>query len=490
MVEDFIHCKHRRQEIHYLDPRLEDILKETYGVILYQEQVMRIASELANFSMGEADVLRRAMGKKKPEELKAQRDKFVNGAGQNGIEPEVAQHLFDLMESFAGYGFNKSHSAAYALISYQTAYLKAHYPVEYMCAFLTSIIDSQDKVVFYLRECQRMGIKVLPPDINQSFENFTVTAGGIRFGLGAIKNVGINAVKNVVKVRKQQPFTSLFDFCQRVDLSQFNKRMLENLIVAGCFDSIGITRKEALSIMDECIEIAAQLKLDHASQQMSLFAPCDTVVDEPRPVVKGEMPLKERLAREKEVLGFYVSANPLDEYSELIPLLISHQVADLAVLKDDSYVRLAGMVVNLTRRTSRKGELYAQFYLEDLSDRIEVLVFPSALRQNMDIIQADARLVIEGYYDHREENPKIVLRKAFRLESGINEMHIGLNGDQAIAAKKQLLARLKQHPGRVPVFLDMPGKKVVLNDEFRVEANLALKQSLLEIAGVKYSWYA
>ncbi len=490
MVEDFINCKHRRQEIHYLDPRLEDILKETYGVILYQEQVMRIASELANFSMGEADVLRRAMGKKKPEELKAQRDKFVNGAGQTGIEPEVAQHLFDLMESFAGYGFNKSHSAAYALISYQTAYLKAHYPVEYMCAFLTSIIDSQDKVVFYLRECQRMGIKVLPPDINQSFENFTVTAGGIRFGLGAIKNVGINAVKNVVKVRKQQPFTSLFDFCQRVDLSQFNKRMLENLIVAGCFDSIGITRKEALSIMDECIEIAAQLKLDHASQQMSLFAPCDTVVDEPRPVVKGEMPLKERLAREKEVLGFYVSANPLDEYSELIPLLISHQVADLAVLKDDSYVRLAGMVVNLTRRTSRKGELYAQFYLEDLSDRIEVLVFPSALRQNMDIIQADARLVIEGYYDHREENPKIVLRKAFRLESGINEMHIGLNGDQAIAAKKQLLARLKQHPGRVPVFLDMPGKKVVLNDEFRVEANLALKQSLLEIAGVKYSWYA
>ena len=310
MVEDFINCKHRRQEIHYLDPRLEDILKETYGVILYQEQVMRIASELANFSMGEADVLRRAMGKKKPEELKAQRDKFVNGAGQNGIEPEVAQHLFDLMESFAGYGFNKSHSAAYALISYQTAYLKAHYPVEYMCAFLTSIIDSQDKVVFYLRECQRMGIKVLPPDINQSVENFTVTAGGIRFGLGAIKNVGINAVKNVVKVRKQQPFTSLFDFCQRVDLSQFNKRMLENLIVAGCFDSIGITRKEALSIMDECIEIAAQLKLDHASQQMSLFAPCDTVVDEPRPVVKGEMPLKERLAREKEVLGLCFSQSP------------------------------------------------------------------------------------------------------------------------------------------------------------------------------------
>lgn len=489
MVEDFINCKHRRQEIQYLDPRLEDILKETYGVILYQEQVMQIASVLANFSMGEADVLRRAMGKKKPEELKAQRDKFVCGARINEIEPQVAQHLFDLMESFAGYGFNKSHSAAYAMISYQTAYLKTHFPIEYMCAFLTSIIDSQDKVVYYLRECQRMGIKILPPDINQSFENFTVTAGGIRFGLGAIKNVGINAVKNVVRVRKQQPFSSLFDFCKRIDLTQINKRMLENLIVAGCFDSVGISRKEALSIMDECIEIAAQLKLDHASRQMSLFAPSETMVDEPSPVVKGEMSVKERLTREKEVLGFYVSANPLDEYSELLPLLISHQVADLPGLKDDSYVRLAGMALHLARRTSRKGDLYAQFFLEDLSGRIEVLAFPSALRQNMDVLQADAGLVIEGYYDHREETPKIVMRKAFKLESGISEMHIGLNGDQIAASKKQLLARLKQHPGGIPVVLDMPGKRVVLNDEFRVEANLGFKQSLLEIAGVRHSWY-
>lgn len=490
MVEDFINCKHLRQEIQYLDPRLEDILKETYGVILYQEQVMRIASDLANFTMGEADVLRRAMGKKKANEIKAQREKFVSGAASNRIDPDVAQHLFDLMESFAGYGFNKSHSAAYALISFQTAYLKAHYPMEFMCAFLTSIIDSQDKVAFYLRECQRMGIKILPPDINQSYENFTVTSGGIRFGLGAIKNVGLSAVRNVVRVRKEQPFASLLDFCKRVDLTQINKRMVENLIAAGCFDSVGISRKGALSIMDECIDIAAQLKLQDASQQLSLFAPSEILAEEPIPVAQGELLPQERLNREKEVLGFYVSANPLDEYKSLLPLLISHQIADLPGLDDDSYIRLAGMALNMTRRTSRKGELYAQFYLEDLSGRVEVLVFPSALKQHLEILQSDAHLVIEGFYDNRDDIPKLVLRKAFKLAAEINEMRIGIKGEQDNGTKKQLLARLKKNPGIIPVVLEMPGKRIALNDEFRVEANLRFKQSLLEISGIRYSWYA
>ena len=272
MVEDFIKCKNGYQEIEYIHPLLENILKETYGVMLYQEQVMRVAGDLAGFSMGEADMLRRAMGKKKPEELAAQRDKFIEGAARcNNIDRKTATRLFDIMESFAGYGFNKSHSAAYALISYETAYLKTHYPVEYMCAFLSSVIDNQDRVVFYLKECQKLQIPVLPPDINESYENFTVTGGKIRFGLGAIKNVGINAVTNIVENRKQGPFTSLFEFCQRVDLTHINKRMIENLILAGCFDSLGITRKQALSIMDECIELAVQVKQSQSSQQMSFL---------------------------------------------------------------------------------------------------------------------------------------------------------------------------------------------------------------------------
>lgn len=489
MVDDYIKCKHGRQEISYADARLEAILKETYGVILYQEQVMRIASDLADFSMGEADVLRRAMGKKMPEELKAQRDKFVSGAAQKRIKAGVAHHLFDLMESFAGYGFNKSHSAAYALISYQTAYLKVHYPLEYICAFLTSVIDSQDKVVFYLHECRQMGIQVLPPDINESGENFTVVEGKIRFGLGAIKNVGINAVKSIVKALKAGPFSSLFNFCQRVDLTHINKRTLENLIVAGCFDSVGLSRKEALSIIDECVETAAQIKAIAASRQLSLFGGSESIVDGPAPQVRGEMPARERLNRERDVLGFYISAHPLDEFGELLPLLVSHQVADLPGLKDDSYVRLAGVVLRFNRRTSRKGDPYAQFLLGDLSGSIEVLAFPAALRQNVDTLAADRALVIEGYYDHREDAPKIILRKAYELKPTVNEMHIGLNKDQDPATKRQLLAKLKQHSGSYPVILEIPGKRIALNDEFRVGASLSLKQSLSGIAGVNYSWY-
>ncbi len=212
MVEDFINCKHGRQEIEYIHPILKDILQETYGVVLYQEQVMQVAGVCANFTMGEADVLRRAMGKKKAEELMAQRDKFIKGAAGNNIDQATATRLFDIMESFAGYGFNKSHSAAYAMISYQTAYLKAYYPVEYMCAFLSSVIDNQDKVVFYLKECQQMGIRVLPPDINESYENFTVSGDSIRFGLGAIKNVGLGAVSSILNIIKNRDFKSLFDF--------------------------------------------------------------------------------------------------------------------------------------------------------------------------------------------------------------------------------------------------------------------------------------
>jgi len=385
MVEDFLNCKHGRQEIEYIHPQLANILQETYGVVLYQEQVMQIAAEIADFTMAEADGLRRAMGKKKVSELMAQRNKFVQGAASNGVERTAAEKLFDIMESFAGYGFNKSHAAAYALITYQTVYLKVHYPVEYMCAFLSSVIDNQDKVVFYLKECRRMGIHVLPPDINESYENFTVTRTSIRFGLGAIKNVGLNAVSNIASIRKKGPFTSLFDFCRRVDLGQINKRMMENLIAAGCFDSLGITRKQALSIMEECMDIANRIKASEASHQMSLFGGVDEIVEEPRPSVRGEFSAREKLNREKDVLGFYVSANPLDEFQHVLPYLTGIQIADLSAGDEETYVRLTGMVVNLTKKISRRGEPYARFYLEDGSGRIEVLAFPSALKKNADL---------------------------------------------------------------------------------------------------------
>jgi DNA polymerase-3 subunit alpha len=490
MVEDFINCKHGRQEIEYIHPMLQDILQETYGVVLYQEQVMQIASICANFTMGEADILRRAMGKKKPEEIMALRQKFVLGAAQNNIDEATATRLFDIMESFAGYGFNKSHSAAYALITYQTAWLKTHYPVEYMCAFLSSVIDNQEKVVFYLRECQGMGIKVLPPDINESFENFTVSGNSIRFGLGAIKNVGLGAVKSIVSTRKEGNFTSLFNFCQRVDMGQVNKRMLENLILAGCFDSIGISRKEALSIMEECVELSAQIKQCQSSSQLSLFGEVMDMVEEPRLSFKGEFPLSEKLKREKEVLGFFVSANPMEEYQEILPLLSGQRISDLDRADDETYVRLSGMVVDYQRRVSRRGDAYARFYLDDGSGRIEVIVFPRAFKRNLQYLQDNEAVLIEGFYDMRDEQPKISLQQARPIPEVIKELHIRIPEQVQNEFRPQLLQLLQQYPGSVEVFLHLPDRRMVLlQEKYYVKAHLQLKSRITELCGAKNVWF-
>lgn len=493
MVEDFINRKHGRQKIEYLDPRLEDILQETYGVVLYQEQVMRIASDLAGFTMGEADVLRRAMGKKKVQEIMDQRDKFVAGAAQHSISAEKAARLFDIMESFAGYGFNKSHSAAYALITYQTAYLKAYFPEEYMCAFLSSVIDNQERVVFYIKECKKMGIDILPPDINESFENFTVSGGRIRFGLGAIKNVGINAVKSIVQTRKQNPFISLFDFCRRADLSQINKRVMENLIVAGCFDSLQITRKQALSIMDECMELAGQIKQDENSQQISLFGDSqELMIEEPRSKIEGEMDSRELLIREKEVLGFYVSENPLDQYKEMISLITSAELGDLEKDTHEGYIRVAGLASELSKRVSRKGEPYARFVLEDLSGRMEMMIFPSAYQKTINKIETDLLLIIEGFIDRRDETPKISVRNVGVPGKTLKDLHIRLPYEKDDEeGRRELVSKLTRYPGDVEVVLHLPNKKImVLTDKYRVAPSLQLKQELSDLYGRGSIWYS
>jgi DNA polymerase-3 subunit alpha len=490
MIDDFINCKHGKQPIEYLHPMLKDILEETYGVMLYQEQVMRVASKLADFTMGEADELRRAMGKKKPEVLKAQRQKFINGASRHDIDESVAGRIFDLMESFAGYGFNKSHAAAYAMISFQTAYLKAHFPVEYMCAFLTSVIDHQDRVVFYLKECQRMGISILPPDINESFENFTVTGGNIRFGLGAIKNVGLNAVKCIVEARKNGNFKSILDFCQRVDGSVINRRALENLIMAGCFDTLGITRKEALSIAGECAELAAQMKQSD-SQQLSLFSEEEIIVEQPIPPLKGEFTAREKVSREKEVLGFYVSQNPLNEFKALLPLFTTAEIADLQSSQDEAYVRVAGMVENLTRRTSRKGDSYAQFVLEDLSGRMEMILFSSAFKSNIQILDSDSAVIVEGFVDRRDEQPKISVRKVIPLGAKASELHIRMDQVTMDNGRQSLIKLLQDYPGEIGVYVHLPDRRVMaLNRNFFAAPNLELKAKLASIYGRYNVWYS
>lgn len=491
MVEDFINCKHGRQKIEYIDPRLEDILQETYGVVLYQEQVMRVASDLANFTMGEADELRRAMGKKKAKELMAQRDKFIAGAAQNQISEDVATRLFDIMESFAGYGFNKSHSAAYAMITYQTAYLKAYYPQEYMCAFLSSVIDHQDRVVFYIKECKNMGIAILPPDINESYENFTVGSGGIRFGLGAIKNIGVNAVKSIVQARKQGDYKSLFDFCQRVDLSQINKRVMENLIVAGCFDSLAITRKQALSIMDECMDLAVQIKQSENSNQLSLFGDSEALIEEPRIRVQGEMDSRERVNREKEVLGFYVSQNPLDQYRDIIPLVTTGEIAELEKDDREDYVRVAGLPSNLSRKISKKGDPYARFQLEDLSGQMDMMLFSSAYQANINKIESDQAILVEGFLDRRDEQPKISVRRVAALSPLLKELNVRLPSEKTDDdGKRELIKILQAYPGDIEVILHLPARKViVLAEKYNVAASLDLKKELGVLYGKTNVWF-
>lgn len=412
MVDDLIERKHGRKEIEYLHPSLEPILQPTYGVILYQEQVMLIARDLAGFSLGQADMLRRAMGKKKPEIIAAMKQDFMDGAERNQVDRTVAAKVFELIEYFAGYGFNKSHSAAYAIVAYQTAYLKAHYPVEFMAALLTSIMDSADRVSFYIAECKRMNIAVLTPDVNESQENFTVSNGRIRFGLAAMKNVGKGAMQSIIQVRNEDgPFTSLQDFCARVDLSQVNKRMLENLIKGGAFDSLEGNKRQLLDILDLCLEQGNEIRRNKASQQLSLF----DFTGQSEQSGYGVIPLpdmpefstRELLDMEKQILGLYVSGHPLDDYRKVLQEKTSTTLAELTEEQDQQRIIVGGMINSFKINTTKKGDTMATCRFEDLTGSMDLLVFPRIFIQYREMIQKDAIVLVKGRYLDQDDNPKI-----------------------------------------------------------------------------------
>ncbi len=413
MVDDFIQRKHGKKEIEYLHPLLEPILKPTYGVILYQEQVMRIASDLAGFSLGQADMLRRAMGKKKPEIIAAMKQDFLEGAARKQVSRGVAERVFELIEYFAGYGFNKSHSAAYAIVAYQTAYLKAHYPAEFMASLLTSVMDTTGRVSFYIAECRRMNIPVLTPDINESRETFTVSGGRIRFGLAAMKNVGLAATRSIIELRDTDgPFRSLQDFCARVDSSQVNKRMIENLIKGGAFDSLGGNKRQLLAILDRCVEEGNEIRRSKASAQLSLFdfaeQPGLTEGYEPIPLPDLEdFSLRERLALEKQILGLYVSGHPLDAYRSVLAEKTSTTLADLTEDADQQRVVVGGMINDYKITTTKKGETMATCQFEDLSGSIDVLVFPKVFLRCREYLQREAVVLIRGRYLAQEDTPKL-----------------------------------------------------------------------------------
>ena len=424
MIDDFIDRKHGRKKIEYELPELKEILEETLGVIVYQEQVMQIANRLAGYSLGEADLLRRAMGKKIAAEMAAQRERFVSGAVQRGYPPKKIEKIFDLMAQFAGYGFNKSHSAAYALLAYHTAYLKTHYPVEFMAALLTSVTGNTDDVVKYINECREMGIAVEPPDINVSDANFTPHGTAIRFGLAAVKNVGHTAIESIVAARNQLgKFQSLYQFCEKVDLRLLNKRVLESLIKSGAMDSLG-RRAQLMAVLDKAIEHAQKAQRDAESGQHGLFGVFQQEqadAHEDRLPETPDWDEHTRLANEKEILGFFITGHPLDKYRDKREDLRALSTAELAAMKSstgkDESLASAGIITNLRVLKSKRGEFYAQASLEDLAGSIEMLVFPEAYRKLEEKVKMEVPVLVRGGLRIEEgANPKLTVNDIVSLE--------------------------------------------------------------------------
>jgi len=433
MVDEFINRRHGRSEVKYLHPKLEPILKETYGVILYQEQVMQIANLLAGFSLGEADILRRAMGKKRPKLMDEQREKFLEGASQKGIELSTARRIFELMAHFAGYGFNKSHSTGYALIAYQTAYLKANYPLEFMAALLNSERENTDKLALYINECKRMGIPVLPPNINRSWATFSVTRDRIDFGLTAVKNVGEAVISSIIEERRRGgSFTSIFDFCKRVDLRMANKRVMESLIRCGVFDSLPGHRSQNLAVVDQATEEASLVQRDRQRGQLSFLETLESQekisLKERFPSIE-EVPERRKLLWEKELLGIYVSGHPLDRYRKRITHYLANPIRDVRTMKEASRVRVIGVINNLTLKKDRRGKRMAFLRLEDLTSEIEVVTFSHLYEESSSYLEEGKLVLLKGRLDMAMDSPKIVAEKIvpFSKINGFSQkLHINI----------------------------------------------------------------
>jgi DNA polymerase-3 subunit alpha len=488
MIDDFIERKWGRRKVEYMLPEIEEILKETLGVIVYQEQVMQIANVVASYSLGEADLLRRAMGKKDPKEMARQRKRFMSGAAALGHPKYTAGEIFDHMEKFAGYGFNKSHSAAYALLAYQTAYLKTHYPVEFMAALLTSETSKPENVVKYIGECREMGIRVEPPDVQVSGAQFTPHGEAIRFGLAAVKNVGGNAIESILKARAEAGgrFRSLWEFCEKVDLRVMNARVIQSLIKAGALDSLG-SRASLMKAVDKAMERAQKAQRDAAQGQSGLFglfneapAPGRDVDDLPRVADWEE---SERLANEKEVLGFFVSGHPLDKYAEKLRNLTGViSVAEALELKPPEKrwgtqsdpadeIQVAGMILGLRVQKSRRDQkLYAQAALEDATGKIELICFPRDYERLSGQLKIEAPVLVRGVLMGDEDAAQKIAVSSIqsleevqvKLPSGVR---IRINLDRAteeIFAGLKSAADAAPGPGKVMLHLERKGEYAVI----------------------------
>ncbi|EGL82108.1 DNA polymerase III, alpha subunit [Caldalkalibacillus thermarum TA2.A1] len=488
----FIQAKHGKTKIEYPHPDLEPILKDTYGIIVYQEQIMQIASKMAGFSLGEADLLRRAVGKKKRDILERERDHFIKGCLARGYEQEVAEHVYDLIVRFADYGFNRSHSAAYAVIAYQLAYFKAHYPVAFLAALLSMNLSSPEKVADYLHQAAKRGIKVLPPSVLHSEEGVTVEQGHIRLGLSVIKNVGAAAVREIKQARQEGPFRNVLDFCQRVDLRICNRRVIEALTLAGALDELGMHRAQVLANLDEILDMAERAQGLKASDQLFFFAdelPDDYTWHEVTPFSAHE-----QLKYEKEVLGFYLSGHPLDAYRDQVKRFGVIPLPELLETPQGKRVRTVGYVYRVKRITTKKGEAMAFVQLEDQGVEMDTVVFPQVFAKEPALYREDNLLLVEGKLEEREDRKQLIITRAVDLtklepqkqqdqlmKEDACQLFVKIAPETEEGGKlKALEALLRQHGGKTPVYLfyERQRKTIRLGESYHVQLSETLLDKL------------
>ena len=469
MAEDFIAGRHGQRTAEVLHPLMEPILEDTYGVILYQEQVMQITSALAGFTLGQADILRRAMGKKKAKELDSMRASFIEGAKRlHDIPEELSDRIFSLLQHFAGYGFNKSHSVAYALVAYETAYLKAHWRAQYYAAFLNSVIGDGDKLSWYISVCKNDNIKILAPDVNESGRDFTVLRNKtIRFGLAGIKSTGGAAVEAIISARSEGgPFTSLTDFCCRVNMRVVNKRVVENLIKSGAMDSFGARRSQLLAVLDQAIDLGAACQRDRANGQLGLFGDDQTFgMEEIRLPQRTEIPKQTLLQYEKELLGFYVTDHPLSEYKEVMQRFMPlHQFIGETQVQDNQFVRVAGIISSCNIKTTKSGDTMALLTLEDFTGRFPVIIFPKNYQACIRDVFEDNVVSIEGRFSVDERESKIIAMSVHSLSSKPpTELMLRIEAHlENPLVQRELMQLFQKYKGEDVVYLKLMGSRKII----------------------------
>jgi DNA polymerase-3 subunit alpha len=500
MVQEFISRKQGKTKSTYEVPSLEPILKETYGVILYQEQVMQIASALASYTMGEADTFRKAMSKKNSSEMEKEKPKFLAGALRNKIPEAKARKIFDQMETFAGYGFNKSHSAAYAMISYQTGYLKAHYPVEFMAALLTSEKGNRDKVIKHISVCKEMGINVLPPDINQSVLDFSVDGGNIRFGLAAVKNVGESAIESIIESRDRDgSFISFLDFCSRVDLRKINKRVVESLIKCGAFDSLSYRRRQLMENFERVMDIGQRAQDQKLSDQVSLFDGPEGATAGPEYTEKDLLPETDEwehgqvLLYEKETLGFYITGHPLLRYADKLKLITDADSERLAEMRDKDTVTVAGIVSHKREIATKRKDTMAYVTIEDLKGSYTGIIFSDMYRNYRELIDSDEPLLFKGTLDVTEESCRLIVSEIHRLTEyngvSFSSIHVLFDANRMDESHLNLLREIcRKYPGKHDCYLRiiLPNQSetvVYLGDESKINISQTLKEEVERLLG-------